>query len=299
MTSGTTYRMKTIIWLLPLAGARCASRRLRLVPRGGAVPPALLLRGGDESPAHGFKAKADALQRKDKFKDAAAMYEKALASVDDDLLAATIRLNLARCHLKLEDDDKAIEVCDAVVVKVGPRSPLRATALYRRACAKQRLNKLSEAYVDAKTAQSLGHAQAFNIVDTCKDHAPPEPAAPLLPFRALQSGGGPKQMLEGLLEDPAKARALVPLAKSLGSAATLKNVLNLPVERAEQLARVLADFDEDKAEKWARRAKRCVGCYKNVRKFSKFWRRNFPRAAYGGCLYLFGTDSLRLLRQKA
>jgi tetratricopeptide (TPR) repeat protein len=292
--------MKAIVWLLVLTATARATTKRRRIARGGALPPAWLLKGGAEATkAHSLKAKADAAQRADKYKDAVSLYEKALEdSSGDDLLEASIRLNLARCHLKLEQDVECIEVCDAVVDKVSSRSPLRATALYRRACAKRNIGELGEAYVDAKTAQSLGHERAFEIVDACAEHAPPEPPQQLLPLRTMQSAGGAKKALEGLLEDPSQARKLVPLAKTLGSASTLKNVLNLPAERAEKLAAALQDLDEDRAEKWARRAKRAVGAYRGLRKFSRLWRRYFPKTVYAGVLYLFGTDSLRLLRQK-
>ena len=292
--------MRATAWLLVLTSTAHATSKRRRIARGGALPPAWLLKGGAEATkAHSLKAKADAAQRADKYKDAVSLYEKALEdSSGDDLLEASIRLNLARCHLKLEQDVECIEVCDAVVDKVSSRSPLRATALYRRACAKQSIGELGEAYVDAKTAQSLGHERAFEIVDACAEHAPPEPPQQLLPLRTMQSAGGAKKALEGLLEDPSQARKLVPLAKTLGSASTLKNVLNLPAERAEKLAAALQDLDEDRAEKWARRAKRAVGAYRGLRKFGRLWRRYFPKTVYAGVLYLFGTDSLRLLRQK-
>ena len=233
--------MKAIVWLLVLTSAARATSKRRRIARGGALPPAWLLKGGAEATkAHSLKAKADAAQRADKYKDAVSLYEKALEdSSGDDLLEASIRLNLARCHLKLEQDVECIEVCDAVVDKVSSRSPLRATALYRRACAKQSIGELGEAYVDAKTAQSLGHERAFEIVDACAEHAPPEPPQQLLPLRTMQSAGGAKKALEGLLEDPSQARKLVPLAKTLGSASTLKNVLNLPAERARKNSRPL------------------------------------------------------------
>ena len=130
--------MRAAAWLLVLTSAARATSKRRRIARGGALPPAWLLKGGAEATkAHSLKAKADAAQRADKYKDAVSLYEKALEdSSGDDLLEASIRLNLARCHLKLEQDVECIEVCDVVVDKVSSRSPLRATALYRRACAK-------------------------------------------------------------------------------------------------------------------------------------------------------------------
>ena len=95
--------MRAAAWLLVLTSTAHATSKRRRIARGGALPPAWLLKGGAEATkAHSLKAKADAAQRADKYKDAVSLYEKALEdSSGDDLLEASIRLNLARCHLKL------------------------------------------------------------------------------------------------------------------------------------------------------------------------------------------------------
>ena len=61
-----------------------------------------------------------------------------------------------------------------------------------------------------------------------------------------------------LLDDPAAARRLVPLAKTFGTPSTLKAALNLPDARAEKLGAFLQNLDEDGAERWARRAAAAV-----------------------------------------
>ena len=71
--------MRAAAWLLVLTSTAHATSKRRRIARGGALPPAWLLKGGAEATkAHSLKAKADAAQRADKYKDAVSLYEKAL-----------------------------------------------------------------------------------------------------------------------------------------------------------------------------------------------------------------------------
>ena len=134
------------------AGAAPRAHCLGSAPRAHSLARALHARGGaeaTESAALRKKATADAAQRSGEFADAATGYEAALAALGDDdepVTAHAIRLNLARCRLQLEEFELAAAACDAVLAAVSARSPLRATALYRRAVAKQHLDDLTAAH---------------------------------------------------------------------------------------------------------------------------------------------------------
>ena len=107
--------------------------------------------------------------------------------------------------------------------------------------------------------------------------------------------GGVGKQLAKLFDDPKKARQLVPLVRSLGTAQTLEKALGLPRARAEKLASALQNLDEDGAEKWARRAKTAIAVYKRSAATLKFARAAFPKALYGCVLFWLLNDSRKLL----
>ena len=275
-----------------------------------------LLRGGESarpSSAEALKILADDAQRSGDLETAATCYVEALDAVDEAapdqaLVAASIRLNLARCRLKRQEFEDAIECCDAVLKTAGPRSPLRAVALYRRAAGHDGLGDGEAAYVDAAAAATLGNVKAAELAEKHKALAP-KIATPLGGLGGFPMGGplggpmggfgggagGVGKQLAKLFDDPKKARQLVPLVRSLGTAPTLEKALGLPRARAEKLASALQNLDEDGAEKWARRAKTAIAVYKRSAATLKFARAAFPKALYGCVLFWLLNDSRKLL----
>ena len=284
-----------------------------------------LLRGGESaqpSSAEALKILADDAQRSGDLETAATCYVEALDAVDEAapdqaLVAASIRLNLARCRLRRDEFEAAIECCDAVLKTAGPRSPLRAVALYRRAAGHDGLGDGEAAYVDAAAAATLGSAKAAALAEKHKALAP-KIATPLGglggfggpmggplggpmgglggPMGGLGGGaGGVGKQLAKLFDDPKKARQLVPLVRSLGTAQTLEKALGLPRARAEKLASALQNLDEDGAEKWARRVSRVVAVSKRCAAALRFAKAAFPKALYGFVVYWLASDSARLL----
>ena len=67
-------------------------------------------------------------------------------------LDQSIKLNMALCYLKLEENENCVELCDSILVK-DPRS---IKGLYRRGIAKRGLGYLTEAAIDIKL--SMLHA---------------------------------------------------------------------------------------------------------------------------------------------
>merc|ERR1712147_408859 len=102
-------------------------------------------------------------------------------------------------------------------------------------------------YVDAAAAATLGNVKAAELAEKHKALAP-KIATPLgglggfggLPMGGPMGGfgggaGGVGKQLAKLFDDPKKARQLVPLVRSLGTAQTLEKALGLPRARAEKL----------------------------------------------------------------
>ena len=112
-------------WLLVLtATARAASKRRRIA-RGGALPPAWLLKGGAEATkAHNLKTKADAAQRADQLKDdanrslhedrpqeALSLYTKAIGIQPSAVLyanRAAAQMRIGRLQKAIDDANEAL-----------------------------------------------------------------------------------------------------------------------------------------------------------------------------------------------
>lgn len=83
---------------------------------------------------------------------------------DEEVLQeyATCRLHEALCRLKIQDYDKSVEACTAVLEREPPAA-IRARALHRRSRAKLGLDMEEEALLDARQAAFLGDRKAVAL----------------------------------------------------------------------------------------------------------------------------------------